>query len=67
MALNVTKTNAEKNFGDLDKQDSLKVVELDWGQDVLSFPTPYDYIIGADIVYIEDTFGDSTEDFGWSK
>ena len=58
MALNVTKTNAEKNFGDLDKQDSLKVVELDWGQDVLSFPTPYDYIIGADIVYIEDTFGD---------
>ena len=32
------------------------VRELEWGQDVSSFNPPFDYILGADIVYIEETF-----------
>lgn len=58
LALNVTKTNMEKNFEDLFKQGVIKAVELEWGQNVSSFAPPFDFVIGADVVYIEETFRD---------
>ena len=54
MALNVTRLNIEKNLGD--KQYSIKIKELEWGQNVSSFSPPFDFVLGADIVYIEETF-----------
>jgi len=38
---------------------NVRVHELTWGQKNLDeFSPPYDVIIGADIIYIEDTFDD---------
>jgi predicted nicotinamide N-methyase len=54
MALELTRDNVERNSKNLDT--SLDVRELEWGQDVSSFNPPFDYILGADIVYIEETF-----------
>ena len=56
MALNVTRMNVEGNLGK--DQDSVEIKELEWGQDVLSFSPPFDFVLGADIVYIEETFSD---------
>lgn len=57
VALNYTKTNVENNFNSL-SDTSLRVTKLDWGQDTSIFLAPYDIILGADIVYIEETFHD---------
>ena len=57
VALNYTKTNVEYNSKSL-SDTSLKVTELEWGQNTSVFSAPYDVILGADIVYIEETFQD---------
>ena len=56
MALNITRMNVEGNLGK--NQDSVEIKELEWGQEVLSFSPPFDFVLGADIVYIEETFND---------
>lgn len=56
MALNITRMNVEGNLGE--EQNSVEIKELEWGQNVSSFSPPYDFILGADIVYIEETFPD---------
>lgn len=56
MALNVTRMNVEGNLGK--DQDSVEIKELEWGQNVSSFSPPFDFVLGADIVYIEETFSD---------
>lgn len=43
--------------GNCDQNDViLTAMELDWGQNHEDFAPEYDYILGADIVYIEETF-----------
>lgn len=56
MALNVTRMNVEGNLGE--KQNLVEIKELEWGQNVSSLEPPFDFVLGADIVYIEDTFVD---------
>lgn len=56
MALNVTRMNVEGNLGE--DQNSVAIKELEWGQDVSSFSPPFDFVLGADVVYIEETFND---------
>lgn len=56
MALNVTRMNVEGNLGE--DQRTVEIKELEWGQNVASFSPPFEYILGADIVYIEETFPD---------
>lgn len=57
MALDISAMNIERNFGS--HRNSINVKELDWGQNVTkSFPFPYDFVLGADVVYIEETFND---------
>lgn len=56
MALNVTRMNVEGNLGE--NQNSVVIKELEWGQNISSFSPPFDFVLGADIVYIEDTFSD---------
>lgn len=55
MALNVTRINVEGNLG---KNHFIQIEELEWGQNVSSFSPPFDFVLGADIVYIEETFND---------
>ena len=44
---------------DLNDVENVQVRELVWGQKNLDeFSLPYDVIIGADIVYVEETFQD---------
>lgn len=33
-----------------------KVCALSWGLDHMEFPSDYDFILGADIVYLKDTY-----------
>lgn len=54
MAINITRMNVEGNLGD--NQRTVEIKELEWGQNVTSFSPPFEYILGADIVYIEETF-----------
>ena len=56
MALNTTRMNVEGNLGK--NQNRVAIKELEWGQNVSSFSPPFDFVLGADIVYIEDTFSD---------
>ncbi|EDO31278.1 predicted protein [Nematostella vectensis] len=56
-ALSHTRLNIEENRKS-GLQDSLQVKELVWGQDVSDLSPPFDVILGADIIYIEDTFND---------
>nr|XP_054767020.1 protein N-lysine methyltransferase METTL21A-like [Lytechinus pictus] len=51
-------TNAPSEVNSTFKPQSStpKVKVLEWGQDLHKFSEPFDIIIGADIVYIEDTF-----------
>lgn len=56
MALNVTKMNVEGNLGE--NQNAVEIKELEWGQNVSSFSPPFDFVLGADVVYIEETFND---------
>ena len=39
------------------------VTELTWGRDTHKFPRPFDVILGADIIYIEETFDDLLQTF----
>lgn len=39
-------------------QQNVSVMELTWGHDLESFSRTFDLILGADIVYLEDTFED---------
>ena len=48
--------NLQLNSHQLDSQRPVSVHQLNWGQDVSSFHPPYDVILAADVVYIEDTF-----------
>ncbi|XP_039252101.2 protein N-lysine methyltransferase METTL21A-like [Styela clava] len=57
-ALPFLSKNIDKNFQNDDKM-APKVQELKWGDNLnLNNPKDYDIIIGADVIYIEDTFGD---------
>ena len=54
VALPVLQKNIECN-----NAQNVQVLELTWGQKNLDqFSCPYDVIIGADIVYVEETFED---------
>ncbi len=37
---------------------SISVRELMWGTNVTTFDPPYDVVLAADVVYIEETFSD---------
>ena len=50
------KRNLKLNSNNLDPQRPVAVRELTWGQDVSDFRSPYDVILAADVVYIEETF-----------
>lgn len=56
-ALKYLVDNVRTNFQQ-DKQSQPKIKALDWGKDLQKFKPEYDLIIGADIIYIEDTFDD---------
>ncbi|XP_072834290.2 protein N-lysine methyltransferase METTL21A isoform X2 [Pogona vitticeps] len=57
-ALTLLELNVQANLPD-DLQLRAMVKELTWGQDLVSFsPGGYDFILGADIVYLEETFTD---------
>lgn len=55
MALALARDNVERNSQNFNTS-LIEVRELEWGQNVSSFDPPFDYVLGADIVYIEDTF-----------
>jgi predicted nicotinamide N-methyase len=55
MALDLARDNVQRNRENLNTS-LVDVCELEWGQDVSTFNPPFDYILGADIVYIEGTF-----------
>ncbi|XP_033097652.1 protein N-lysine methyltransferase METTL21A-like isoform X2 [Anneissia japonica] len=46
--------NVENNFRD--GKTSITVKELEWGKNLEDFSEKYDFIIGADIVYIKESF-----------
>ena len=54
MALKLAEENVQRNTEKLNT--SVEVKELEWGHDVSGLNPPFDYILGADIVYIEETF-----------
>ncbi|XP_015284264.1 PREDICTED: protein N-lysine methyltransferase METTL21A-like, partial [Gekko japonicus] len=57
-ALAFLKSNVQANLP-RDLQPRAEVKELTWGQNLASFSTgEYDFILGADIVYLEETFAD---------
>lgn len=58
VALEFLKSNVEANLP-LHVQPRAVVKELTWGQDLGSFPPgEFDLILGADIIYLEETFAD---------
>ncbi|XP_013383563.1 protein N-lysine methyltransferase METTL21A [Lingula anatina] len=59
MALEYIQENVELNIKSL--KTVPKVTELDWGKNLFQFSDPFDVILGADIIYIEDTFQDLLE------
>ncbi|KAM4698551.1 protein N-lysine methyltransferase METTL21A [Rhinophrynus dorsalis] len=56
VALEFLKTNVRYNIPD-DIQDKVSVRPLTWGRSLEDFST-YDFILGADIIYLEETFSD---------
>ena len=55
VALDNIRKNIEANkdkFG----QHSISIKELEWGTNLQEFSRPYDIVLGADIIYIEETF-----------
>ena len=54
-ALKYINTNVENNADVLSKLP-IKVAGLTWGQSISDFEAPFDIILGADIIYIEETF-----------
>lgn len=55
MALDLAQENVLRNSGS-HNVSLASVRELEWGQDISTFDRPFEYILGADIVYIEETF-----------
>lgn len=56
VALKFLESNVHANLP-TELQQEAAVKELTWGQDLESFPRGgYDFILGADIVYLEETF-----------
>jgi len=41
-----------------DKSHSIVISELTWGENLDSFSQPFEVVLGADIVYVEETFPD---------
>ncbi|XP_066492472.1 protein N-lysine methyltransferase METTL21A [Tiliqua scincoides] len=57
-ALDLLELNVQANLP-ADLQPRTTVKELTWGQGLAGFPPgAYDFILGADIVYLEETFAD---------
>ena len=54
-ALDLARDNVQRNSENLNTS-LVDVRELEWGQDISTFNPPFEYIFGADIVYIEETF-----------
>jgi predicted nicotinamide N-methyase len=50
--------NLKLNTDNLDPHRHVSIRELTWGQDVSDFHPPYDVLLAADVVYIEDTFSE---------
>lgn len=48
--------NLQLNSDHLDPLRPVVVRELTWGQEVSSFQPPYDVLLAANVVYIEDSF-----------
>ena len=58
VALEFLKSNVEANLPP-HIQPKVVVKELTWGQNLESFsPGEFDLILGADVIYLEDTFSD---------
>ena len=51
-----SEANLKLNTHNLDPQRPVTVRALTWGQNVTDFYPPYDVILAADVVYIEETF-----------
>lgn len=47
---------------DVDKYN-VSVRTLDWTSDLSEFPQPFQVILGADVIYIEETFDDLLKTF----
>ena len=48
--------NLELNSHNLEPLRWVAVRELTWGQDISTFHPPYDVLLAADVVYIEESF-----------
>lgn len=58
VTLEFLKSNVEANLP-LHIQPKVVIKELTWGQNLESFsPGEFDLILGADVIYLEDTFAD---------
>ena len=60
IALNQLQANLEANIPEFGVRGGIaaSVKELTWGENLQEFPKPYDLVLGADIVYLEDSFPD---------
>ncbi|XP_033628705.1 protein N-lysine methyltransferase METTL21A-like isoform X2 [Asterias rubens] len=58
IALNQLQANLEANIPEFGVRGGIaaSVKELTWGENLQEFPKPYDLVLGADIVYLEDSF-----------
>lgn len=56
--LDILRQNKQTNFRDdlSSFGDSINIQTLDWGENLSKFEEPFDLILGADIIYIENTF-----------
>lgn len=48
--------NLEHNRHNLGQDENISVATLEWGSSVLTFDPPYDIILAADVVYIEEAY-----------
>lgn len=65
VALEFLKSNVEANLPP-HIQPKVVVKELTWGQNLGSFsPGEFDLILGADVIYLEDTFTDLLQTLGY--
>ena len=61
LALQGLKENVDMNTEQMDT--TIRVQELDWAKDLKNYTEKYDLILGADIIYIEETFQDLLKTF----
>ena len=54
-ALDLARDNVLRNSENLNTS-LVDIRELEWGQNISTFDPPFEFILGADIVYIEETF-----------